>query len=103
MGLQIQVEDGRFKPAIVCDHCGQRIDDARMGNYQWQMADHGQCAEDKTIFFTHKGCCRPFEEAQGGRRRWAWAPLSSLPVFLAANLSLSLKDATRSAELMASL
>src|SRR5437773_1314801 len=93
MGLQIQLEGGRYRPVVVCDHCGILIEDARRGNYQWLVGERARAGGENTIFFTHKDCCRPFEEAHGGRRAWAWAPLSCFPIFLAANLNLDLQDA----------
>ncbi len=103
MALEIRIQGGRAEPRVVCDHCGEVIEDARTGNYQWRVDDRGGCAEDGAIYFTHKGCCHDFEAARGGRGHWSWAPLSCLPVYLAANLRSGPKEARRSAELMASL
>jgi hypothetical protein len=103
MGLQIKIEGGRYRPVVACDHCGEEIDDARQGNYQWRVEENGNPADGGLIFFTHKRCCRPFEESNGGRVGWCWTPLSCLPVFLVNNLSLDWEKAKETAQLMASL
>src|SRR5436309_1489694 len=103
MGIQIKLDHGRAKPVVVCDYCGEQIDDARTGNYQWSVGDRGELADDAPVVFTHRSCCQAFESAHGGRRRWAWAPLSCLPTFLAANLRLTLDDSRQRALEMSSL
>lgn len=100
MSVTIRMEKGINKPVIICDHCGQRIDDAREGIYQWQVDDRGRPVGEGVMRFTHNDCCRSFETAHGGRRAWCWGPLSCLPVFLLRNLRLDWEKAKENAELM---
>ena len=93
---------GRYCPVIVCDHCGQEITDGRDGNYQWQVGRDGEIVNGK-IYFTHKECCRSFEQANGGRRCWMFTGLECLPVFLVRNLKVDWDRAKKTARFMATL
>ena len=79
MPLKVVFDKGEWCPVVVCDHCGERITDARQGNYQWQH-------DGETVVFTHKKCCRDYESAHGGRQAWLWADITWLPRYLAVNL-----------------
>lgn len=81
MGLDIVRREGRYCPVVRCDFCGELIEDARQGNYEWRFPAG-------PIFYTHKACCYAFEDANGGRAAWGWAPLSELPPLLGHNLSM---------------
>jgi hypothetical protein len=59
IGMPITVVEGTINgepagfPKIVCDWCGETIDDARDGNVYWY---HDRPAG---LFFNHKRCARP--------------------------------------------
>jgi hypothetical protein len=82
MPLLIIHDGSRSCPTVVCDHCGQAIDDAAGGNYQWR---HG----DGTVDFTHKRCRRDFERSRPGEGRWLANELPCLPIYPANNLKLN--------------
>jgi hypothetical protein len=102
MPLRMKWEGGLYRPVIVCDHCGLEISDAEDGNYEWQVEQSGAIV-DGTIYFTHKRCCHPFEQANGGRPAWFAITLECLPVFLANNLQVDWHRAEKTARLMATL
>jgi hypothetical protein len=102
MPLQIKLEEGRDRPVIVCDHCGEEITDARDGNYQWKVSAEGDRAEGH-LYFTHKGCCRAFEAANRGDHDWYAMELACLPIFLGNNLNLNWVEAKKQAAVLASI
>jgi hypothetical protein len=102
MPLQIRRDGGLDRPVINCDHCGLEITDAKDGNYEWKVGEAGQVV-DGTIYFTHKRCCRPFEQANGGRPRWFAIGFECLPVYLAVNLQVDWDRSKETARLMATL
>lgn len=60
---------GVYAPAIVCDHCGQPINNGK-GNFLWNANTENDITE---IYFTHKGCDKHFREAllkQGINTLW---------------------------------
>ena len=85
MGIRIKILDNLFCPVIECDHCGKLIE--RSGNYEWKHDGDGM------IYFTHKECCRTFEEQHGGRAQWYCTEIACLPVYLLNNLEVTYKDA----------
>jgi hypothetical protein len=100
MPLVIQDRDNRFCPIIFCDHCGQAISDAKDGNYQWRMGlndtDFGS-----RIYFTHKRCCHPFEQAHKGNGFvWGAMELQCLPIYLGNNLALGWEAAQRHTDML---
>lgn len=101
MPLAIRLRGPHACPVIVCDHCGEVIEHASEGNYQWQHPSEESAIAP--MVFTHKACCRPFEHAHGGRPAWSAIPLEALPVYLVRNLGLTWKKATRTAALMSSV
>lgn len=91
-----------FCPHAFCDGCGERIEDARAGNYLRRIdLDRGDPVGDGALAFTHKHCTRAFEDAHGGR--WFWESLTLLPLRLAANLSIDDTDASTRAAVMATV
>jgi hypothetical protein len=86
----------------VCDHCGEQIESASQGNYQWRMRNDGS-GTDGAVFFTHKHCCRAFEAANRGDVTWAWGELACFPVYLGNNLQLKWEKAKETARLFASI
>lgn len=93
MAIEIWVGGDLFAPVVVCDHCGQRIEKASEGNYQYLH-------EGGKVYFTHKKCCMAFEAARGGRLRWAGMPLEVLLVHLAHNLKVDWKKANEWADFL---
>jgi hypothetical protein len=85
---------------VFCDHCGKQIADAKSGNYEWQTDNQGQ-VKDGVIYFTHKHCCLPFEDAHGGRPSFMCNELSIFPLFLGNNLALDWKKARENMLLLA--
>jgi hypothetical protein len=90
MPIVMQVQGERSGPVVVCDFCGRTIDDVRAGNCQWIM---GNDAADPgaAIYFTHKKCCHPFEEANkhhegkdadGRHRMWGAIDLDQFLFYL---------------------
>jgi hypothetical protein len=93
MPLEIKEEGGRYLPIAVCDQCYDEISDARDGNYQWLIEEDGR-PWDGRICFTHKRCCRAFEQTHpAGGGRWFAGPLECLPIYLENNLRLNRKEA----------
>lgn len=85
--IVISFEAGEWRPKVDCDHCGELIEDARHGNYEWEIDADGQPTTGE-VFFTHKACCRAFENEHGGRASWHCGELGLLPVMLGNNLGL---------------
>lgn len=98
MPLGIRIRGPHACPVVVCDHCGDVIEDGKDGNYQWQGPS--QEGEIATMVFTHKACCGPFERTHGQRHGWCAIPLDALPVFLLRNLGLTWKQSRSVAGLM---
>ena len=97
MPLEVRVRNGMCCPVVVCDHCGEVIEDAQEGNYEFPL-DGGP------VFFTHKGrCSLAFEEANGGQDAWGVMELSVLPIYLGNNLKLDWKKAKQWAAFFASV
>ena len=78
MSQQIQIRaNSRAYPVIVCDHCGEIIEDAKDGNTVWREPTVGSRSEDRFyhVQHTHKLCNWVFmnkrfpEPADGS---WSW-------------------------------
>jgi hypothetical protein len=95
MGLRMNIFGSCCGPVVVCDHCGQEIEDAREGNYcaGGEVADgfHGDRA-----YFTHKRCHGAFEQADPDIFYMTWELEWFLP-YLAYNLGLNWEEARRAA------
>jgi hypothetical protein len=85
MPLKIIETNGLSRPAFFCDYCGKEITDAKDGNYEWKGKDAATPA-GAVIYFTHKKCCAPFEEANDGD--WGAMELDCLPVYAVNNLKI---------------
>jgi hypothetical protein len=88
--IRILGENGEVVgPVVECDHCYKRIDMKAQGNYQWipdDLEPHGG-----KIYFLHKACASQLPAITGARHD-NWADLRELPVRLAANLGLDVKQ-----------
>lgn len=73
-----------YCPQTFCDWCGERIDRADDGNFEYRVGNDAQ--PEGPIMFTHKRCSWPFREAHGGQGAWYWDELSRFPIQVAANL-----------------
>jgi hypothetical protein len=103
MPLVIQDRNGRSCPVIVCDHCGRQISDARDGNYQWRLGMNDTDFGSR-IYFTHKHCCQPFEDAHESENvLWGAMELEVLPIYLGNNLALKWNEARRRAITLGSI
>lgn len=98
MPMGIRIRGPHSCPVVICDHCGEVIEDARDGNYQWQGAIHED--EIALMVFTHKACCDPFEHAHRHEGSWCAIGLDALPHFLLRNLGLTWKQSRSCAALM---
>jgi hypothetical protein len=98
MPLKIEMSPESVRPVVICDQCGEPIDDARDGNYQWQAPlDPGMSR--KFVFFTHKGCSYDFEQARGGGGAWYAMELTELLPHVAIGLKVNWDEAIRYAGL----
>ena len=102
MPLQITIKNDLACPVVICDFCAKEIETATDGNYEWQVDEHGKPATGQ-ILFTHKKCCLPFEDANGGRNQWFTIDLDCLPLQLTNNLKIDTKNAEKKAEVMQSM
>lgn len=93
MPIKIVLEKDRYCTKVFCDHCGQIIEHAHQGNYEWRYIK-GQI--DGEIFFTHKRCCRAFEftntDYNGQRITWMAGSLTDFVLFLKNNLHITKRD-----------
>jgi len=92
MPLRIDVTTVGAVPIVVCDECGERIADARDGNYQW-LAETEHGALRRHVFFTHKRCCHDFEQGRGGAAAWYAMELVDLLPHLAESLNVDRDEA----------
>ena len=60
MSIAIQLIGDEYAPVVTCDWCGERIEDAKSGNYHWNPHEEPL----GTIYFTHKRCCYAFDQEQ---------------------------------------
>jgi hypothetical protein len=99
MPLIIREENNCSCPLVICDHCGQPITDARHGNYQWRMGKKDSDFGNR-IFFTHKKCCKAFEDDhKEAGFRWGAIELACFPIYLGNNLAIDWNQARHIAEL----
>jgi hypothetical protein len=85
-------------PKVFCDWCKKEITEAADGNYEWLPWENGKMTEEPwPIYFTHKGCCEPFEDAhgRGSGALWNAMELDVLPVYLVKNLRIKWDDARK--------
>lgn len=110
--LRIVHRKGLCYPTIVCDWCGRPIDDAKNGNYEWQVDDDGHSkavrAQNRSgepvigeVFFTHKHCCHPFETTNNSEGHWMAMELACLLIYLENNIKLDRRRAKELAVWMA--
>jgi hypothetical protein len=102
MPLQISHDDPKGQdlacPAILCDHCGKEITDARDGNYEFRCDEH---AVGPTLYFTHKACCAAFDDAQP--HVMGAMELDVMFVYLANRLKLDWDKAKKRAAMLGSI
>lgn len=94
-------EHGNACPQVFCDWCGQRIERAADGNYQWVMWDNRKVVYEDAPIFTHKRCCWAFEHHNAApHRHFGACDLQCLPIYLANNLELNWVSALKSSRIM---
>jgi hypothetical protein len=98
MPLKIEMSPESVRPVVICDACGEAIDNARDGNYQWQAPIEPGLSR-KYVFFTHKRCSHIFEQARGGSGAWYAMELTELLPYVARALQIDWDEATRYAGL----
>ena len=91
MPIEIRIEGAKACPRVVCDECGQPLDEAA-GSVLW---DRG--AEDQ-LYFTHTPCYRAFVNRRG--RPDCWQPVSAFLFFLAKNTGYDPEEGKRAAGLV---
>jgi hypothetical protein len=89
MSVRIVSRDGRDRPEIFCDHCGEPIHDLAEGYYLCRPPD-------EELFFVHKACYDAFEQQRGGE--WVSMELADFPIALGNSLNLDWEAARRIAE-----
>ena len=92
MPIKIKRKDGKSCPIVICDWCGEEIEDAKKGNYEWRQMKYENEKDGAQIFFTHKQCCRQFEEHNGGRLCFFAEELEIFPLYLKNNLRIDWEE-----------
>lgn len=92
--MQLLRENNRdiYGPTVICDQCGEPIEDAKKGNTEFRVNENG-APVDGVIVFLHKACSRAFEDAHGGRVHWFFDELTLFPVYLATGLRVNWREA----------
>jgi hypothetical protein len=76
MAIELRAEGeagGRYCPHVVCDVCGEPVEDAAKGNVLWHHES------PKVQYFTHKGCYQRFKAGHGYTM---WQPLDEFLFYL---------------------
>lgn len=84
MPLVLEKIEGEFCPVVICDQCGERIEDARDGNYHWNPDEQ----PTMRVHFTHKACCWAFDREQKPNGITYADELADFTWYLRRNLSL---------------
>ena len=100
-------------PALFCDHCEKRIEDAELALFTWRQLKTlrwGENDEDEAefvisplhpsvyvdegqIFTLHKACANNFKSQHGGNKYdWPWLELIDLLGFLIFNSGKQIED-----------
>src|SRR5215469_3758882 len=85
-----QGEPDIFCPIFVCDHCGQKIENAEEGMYHYRDDEKGTPL-DESIKLYHKRPCSyqaEMEERKQGRKGFPWNELRDLIGYLVNNSGL---------------
>lgn len=56
-------EPDLYEPHVICDHCCDRVMDAKDGLGLWHVRNDG--STDGKLYFVHKRCVRAFERQHG--------------------------------------
>ncbi len=110
MPIRIVFTHGQYRPTFFCDHCGRPIapehgkDGLEIGNYLFVDHAVGRSAIIDAVFVIHKKCTLPFAASLGVPLDvCAIEELDVLPVYLLANLGVSVKKAVAHARQLARL
>ena len=93
MPIRIKISEIRAELVIVCDHCGNQIESADDGGYEWLQPDDTEPGKLVDVVFLHKDCSYPHELASGSL--WHSMELSVMLPYLVRNLSVDMEKATR--------
>jgi hypothetical protein len=83
-------DDGRHAPQAFCDHCGERIEQARDGNYEWHPGNI-EPGDEVEVYLIHKRCTQAFQQATG--KHPYTGELTVFPVYLGNNLEIDWDEA----------
>ena len=109
MPMMMKVKGGTDCPVLLCDHCGDEIEDGDRGrgHYLWRRSVADECEEGDTVevFFVHRQCHLPWEAEHPKSEGVVhlWMPLKLFPVYLAANIGIDISDAEQDAHFWANL
>ena len=67
--IKVIQEGATYRPAVICDVCGEEIHPHGAGNYEWQLDERGK-PKDCHLYFTHHECCQKFVEAHASKSGW---------------------------------
>ncbi len=97
--VRVKGQKDIYGPAILCDHCGERIAKGNEGNYFFDMTEP-LTAMTTPMYFVHKKCSGEFSK---GKPTIGSAELTLLPVYLRAQLDIDWKKAEEDAGFAANL
>ncbi len=99
MALRIRLTDQGAAPVIICDFCGEQIENSSDGNYEWNGEEYrnGMLHE---VFFVHKENCSRLHERRHGKVLDSME-LDVLLPFMAANLGVEWDRALKHAAYVA--
>jgi len=86
-------DDNLWCPYVICDHCNERIEDAKQGNALYNP-DKG------IVYFTHKKCNHAWEHinhaesSNGSRACWFADELEAFILRLGINLAMAKAEGT---------
>ena len=96
--FKVVYEDGLHVPSAFCDACGERIEEAKEGNFSWNALADG----DPEMIHLHKYCQRPFESSNY-TVAWYAQGLDVLTTQLESSLSVDRDSARHKARWLASI
>ena len=93
MPIKIRVSEIRAELVVVCDHCGNQIESAEDGGYEWLAPEAGKQGDLVDVVFLHKNCSYAHELASGAL--WHSMELTVMLPYLVRNLGVDMDKAIR--------